>query len=723
VFNVEGTVVSNTTGITFVGLGETTAGFTLVNADGYTPYLDTVLDDIYPTDATVHPYILHFDDYTAGNYDASNPMGFESVTDPLPSGNLVMAMGCDYDYQDYVFSIDGAFDLIYAVGCTYAVSSGSKNERFTPEYRVPQHNKKAASEVSVEIIANNLAEGDIASTADVEIHVVDINHGVAVGENLDEMFADSSVGGITIEVPGVETGPIIVDISSPTGTGHDPSDPLVYAGTITNTAGAIEGAYPGLIKVLDAYAPGLNTSPLLNNMDGIQRVNPIDNPLQGLFEIIEFATYQTFSIDVATGNLPPVVGDLIPHFECPELCVGELFSVEVTEAYDPEGQDVTITWDFDGNLDFADDMDGDDTNLFGSYVYSVPGDYEAWCRVSDDTFYTDGGPLLISAMPCIPDEPVVLNTVPGGSKARKMAYNPEGGYVYLAQDNNIVVIVDVDPVEDAYEVNRLTSGSWVYQAAIGYYDGYVYCSGCWQGGVVTIDVDPPEDAYVVNTCSSPGPVEDLEVVGDRLYVAGYYSSGGLEVFDLADPSNPNYIGHVSAGNGIVTSVTATPDNQWGFFVDGYHDNEDYYPFLRVVDLSNPYSPNIVGAVQLQTNKVLPTQLDIQSDYVYIVYHPWNSNDLMSVVDVSNKTNPVKVCDINVGSNTWDVKVDGNYAYVCRGVVFGGPGYLRALDISTPSAPFLVSEVSIPGACTNAAIHCGMAYTASWENLTNIVELY
>jgi outer membrane protein assembly factor BamB len=311
VFNVEGTIVSNTAGTSFPGLGNATAGFALVNADGYTPYLDSVLDDIYPTDATVHPYILHFDDYTTGNYDASNPMGFESVTDPPPSGNLVMAMDCDYDYQDYIFNIDGAFDFIYAVGCTYAVSSQSKNARFTPEYRVPQHNKKAASEVSVEIITNDLAEGEIASTADIEIHVVDVSHGVAVGTNLDEMFADSSVGGITMEVPGVEASPVIVDVSSPTGSGHDPSDPLVYAATIANTASGVEGAYTGLVKVVDSYSTGLNESPLLGGMDGIKRVGPIENPLTGLFAIDEFATYQIF--DVIVQEPPGYIEILIPN--------------------------------------------------------------------------------------------------------------------------------------------------------------------------------------------------------------------------------------------------------------------------------------------------------------------------------------------------------------------------------------------------------------------------
>ena len=327
VFNVEGTIISNSTGNMFPALGQTAADFAMINADGYSGYLDRVLDDLYPTDATIHPYILHFDDYSAGNFDPGNPMGFGSVTDPPPSGNLVMAMGCDYDYQDYVFNlVGGAVDFIYAVGCTYAISSASKNQRFDPEYRLPQHNKKAASEVSFEVITNDLTAGDINSTAEIEIHVVDISHGVGTGSGLDQMHADSSVSGITIEIPGVEASQITVDISSPTGSGHDPTDPLVFSAIITNTVGADEGIYTGLLKVTDNYAPGQNESSLLNGMDGIKRVGPTMNPLEGLFAIPEFATYQVF--DLVVQEAPSYIEVLIPNG-------GEEWSV---------GSDREITW-------------------------------------------------------------------------------------------------------------------------------------------------------------------------------------------------------------------------------------------------------------------------------------------------------------------------------------------------------------------------------------------
>ena len=387
VFNVEGIVVSDAPATQFGLLNQSTAGFELINADGYTGYLDAVLDDIFPTDATVHPYITHFDDYSAGNFDPSNTMGFESVTDPPPSGNLVMAMGCDYDYQDYVFNLSGEpTSFIYAVGCTYAVSAASKQDRFTPEFRIPQHNKKAASEVSLHIITNNLAGEDMLSTAAIEVHVVDISHGVAAGEGLNEMFADSSVDDIFIDIPSVMTSMLILDGNNPaSGTGHDPSDPLVYEGTITNTAGATEGTYAGLIKVSDTYTPGLNTSSLLNNMDGIKRVEPIQNPLEGLFAISEFATYQTFSIYVMTGNDPPVA--VLETDPDPPL-ITQYMTIDLiaTSSYDSDGTVDLYEYDFDWDgvpANFTAD-DSNTTGLITSESYDTEGFYTIGLRVTDN---------------------------------------------------------------------------------------------------------------------------------------------------------------------------------------------------------------------------------------------------------------------------------------------------------------------------------------------------
>ncbi|MFH1515331.1 MAG: hypothetical protein ABIG42_07715 [bacterium] len=389
VFNVEGYIIADgsTPGI-FPSLGKTVGDFKLVNADGFSAYLDSSWDEFLSTTATIHPYITHFDDYSQGNFDPSNPMGFYSVTDPPPSGNLVMPMGSAENIQDYILDIplNNPIDFMFAIGCTYAVSAASKLERFTPEYRIPQHNKKAASEVSVEIITNDLTAGDPLSSATLHVKVVDINHAVTVGAALNEMRADSSVGGILVEIPGVTTSSVPFSTTPISGTGHDPTDPLIFEGTVMNEQSAPEATYNGLVKVLDTYQPGYNETPLLNRMDGIKRVDPIQNPLDGLFTITEFATYQTFSIFVEEVCTVPtdVVYNLI--LSTVRSATDEVTALRLDWDTQAEATDYFIYRKdpFDSLSSYAQIIDGVNTNNFyedssiqgnEGYQYYISGEF------------------------------------------------------------------------------------------------------------------------------------------------------------------------------------------------------------------------------------------------------------------------------------------------------------------------------------------------------------
>ena len=388
VFNVEGIVVSNATASAFSGLGESVSGFNLVNADGYTGYLDDWLDSIFPTDATIHPYKLHFDDYSPGNFDPASPTGFTSVTTPLPSGNLVMPMGSDYNFQDYVLNLGSSSEIefTYAVGCTYAISATSKSMRFTPEYRVPQHNKKAASEVRVEVTSNDLIAGDVSSTADLTIYVLDMNNGAVVGENLDQVKFESNVADIFIEVPGVMSG-VLSDYAATGGNGRDPLNPLTFTATITNSAGGGNGSYQGLVKVLDSYPTGQNESPSLNGNDGINRVEPLINPNTALFEISEFATYATFNISVSTVPQDPVAVIMTDPDPANVGTSHPYVTFDGSNSYDPDGGPIALfEWDFSWDgvpANFTPDISG--ANPVVEYSYScVEGVYSAALRVTDD---------------------------------------------------------------------------------------------------------------------------------------------------------------------------------------------------------------------------------------------------------------------------------------------------------------------------------------------------
>ena len=551
VFNVEGIVLSNAAITSFPGIGETIAGFKILNADGYTGYLDESLDEIYPTEASVHPYRLHFDDYTAGNFDPSNPHGFDSVTDPPPTGNLVMAMGCDFNFQDYIFSLDsGPIDIMYAVGCTYALSAAVKSQRFNPEYRVPQHLKKAASEISVQFVSNDLRSGDTNSSAEINIDVVDVNYGVPVGDNLNEMRAESNVDDIFVEVPGVLTSPVVVDGNSPvSGTGHSPSDPLVYSATIKNSAGGVMGTYTGIIKVTDTYPPGQNVAPLLLGKDGIKRVGPGADPLLGLYDISEFAAYQVFSVDVGSG-CGPITGSILSP-NCPITNASNEAKINFTvQASSANGGGNIVLYEVDYDYDGANfTMDASNTdgifNNVGPFKVAdpcpsnIPHDFTVAFRGTDEcvppnhTIFATCTVTVNSCLQAVGNVTLKVNYVPSDiyppdTTPQGWKFDPAGPFTLswasvsgvaeyaIYYDNNpddglkTAPLILVGTVLQSVSPTYTVPGSLI--PANRYIKGFTFyvCSRATVGGANSAESEP---AYVTTSSFETGPQYSLDCEG------------------------------------------------------------------------------------------------------------------------------------------------------------------------------------------------------------------
>ncbi|MEO7995468.1 MAG: integrin alpha, partial [bacterium] len=278
VFNVQAVVLFNDTGETvtdFPNLAQSVlTSKRLVNADGFTGYLDSAYDvDYFTTAATLHPYKLFYRDYSTGTFDGANPQGFPDYADVR--GFLAMGQGKGPDVQTLEFSVPnrGAklnFELI--VEASFGNGASNRPEKNVPEYRCPQYNKKAASEIHVGISNASptsfnglgLLDSVTASAAQVRIQALDItdaSSGVTVGANRDQIRAASDVGAIALEIPGVLSGllnepdPSSIFIS---GVGNNPANPLTYAQGITNESNADMGTYYGLVRVTDTYPLGSN---------------------------------------------------------------------------------------------------------------------------------------------------------------------------------------------------------------------------------------------------------------------------------------------------------------------------------------------------------------------------------------------------------------------------------------------------------------------------------
>lgn len=318
VFNVEAVVRFDETGqslTSFPGTGVSAVTSTrLVNADGYTGNLDAAYDEDYrPTVATIHPYRLFFRDYSRGTFDAGSPQGFPDYSDIR--GFLVMGQGQGPDEQLFEFQVPAGggpirFDLV--LQASFGVASANVGERAAPEYRLPQYNKKAASEVRVglsDVVPGNLSgrgllSGIGTSGAQVRLSVLDITDastGVTVGPDRDQLRAASDVAQLRIEIPGVLNSAITINNPASVfegGTGDDPVQPLTYGVGITNQAAATQGTYFGVVRVGDSYPLGGNiVLPQDAHRKGV--VPGFTDP----FPLAEVATYQVFEVPVKVNTI------------------------------------------------------------------------------------------------------------------------------------------------------------------------------------------------------------------------------------------------------------------------------------------------------------------------------------------------------------------------------------------------------------------------------------
>ncbi len=443
---------------------------------------------------------------------------------------------------------------------------------------------------------------------------------------------------------------------------------------------------------------------------------------QGLLPGKSISAYFPYQTTVASGT-QPVVGDLSFYWECPgDPCPGHIITFEISEAYDPGGADVTIDWDFDGDFDYADDLDGDDTNLMGEYIFPIPGFYDAWCRVDNGLTYVDVGPFAVTVIECLPDAPEVVNTINPTDPATSYNVDYADGYVYMTYSNggstgdpNGLYIFDVDPIETASQVGYVETSHM--PQAVAYKDGYCYIAGVYLLGIITVDVDPPESAHIVDTDDAVlanGFVNEAVIYGDYLYFAAQWSA--LMIYDISTPDNPVFQGKVgpTPNHEYCAAVDVSPDKSYAFITWGYEINPEMDDYLHIVDISDPTNPSIELSLDIPYNA---SSLVVDGDWCYVLV---KSN--MHVFNIENPLAAYEETSITVMSGLQDISIDGNYAYCVNFKTSPWSGQMAVVDISDPTAPVVETTIDLTGIAFGIDNHCGIGYAAVGNGL-DIIELY
>jgi len=248
--------------------------------------------------------------------------------------------------------------------------------------------------------------------------------------------------------------------------------------------------------------------------------------------------------------------------------------------------------------------------------------------------------------------------------------------------------------------------------------------------------------------TTSNPSQDVAISGSNAILAD--QAGGLKIFDISDPIQPNLI-----------ATYPTPDSFWSVTVSGNYAYVGSSSGLDVLNISNPASPQLVGEINVGNPFSTYVQdVEVSGDYALLADQDQGlivvgltvigSPRILTAVDllpsdargvdisgnyalVADGTSGLKIVDINISDPTFAqlksayttagvanaVAVSGRYAFV--GLTNGS---IQAVDISNPlfpvaaGNPLQISTFPI----TRIAIRGNYAYCSAAGTEIQVVDI-
>ncbi len=227
-------------------------------------------------------------------------------------------------------------------------------------------------------------------------------------------------------------------------------------------------------------------------------------------------------------------------------------------------------------------------------------------------------------------------------------------------------------------------------------------------GLQVYDLSVPSHPVLVASCDTPGDALDLEIVGDRAYIADGYA-GGLQIFSISDSERPRLLGSCST-HGSCFAVAVSGDRAYcAAFFEG----------IAVIDVADPTNP--ICGPHLTNVAYPPFDLAISGPYLCAIGSQgeksiWDPSG-MTVYDLSDPDAPIRRGTYHSQEGANAVRTRETLAYIAN-----ADGSLTTLDISNPDAPREVSEVEIGGYATGLCLAADRAYVSSDHGVFAVLDL-
>ncbi len=227
------------------------------------------------------------------------------------------------------------------------------------------------------------------------------------------------------------------------------------------------------------------------------------------------------------------------------------------------------------------------------------------------------------------------------------------------------------------------------------------------GGLQIFDISNPSNPVHVGAYdfNQQGIAQAIDVVGNLAYLA--VGEAGLQIIDISNPANPTLAGSI-----------ATPARARGVQVVGnlayVADDSGNGGGLQIIDVSNPASPSISGSFGVSTPGGLAGGVEVIGNIAYLT----DGNNGLQIVDVSNSANPTLIKSVATpGGAAIGLDVVGNLAYVAN-----REGGVQVIDISDPFTAFYVRTLHTPGIATGVKVVGNFAYVTDGMAGLQVIDL-
>ena len=284
-----------------------------------------------------------------------------------------------------------------------------------------------------------------------------------------------------------------------------------------------------------------------------------------------------------------------------------------------------------------------------------------------------------------PAAPSIVRTVAMPTFAPDQTAITPYGPLVLTHTDRAILLGTTDPQQPTLAAQfTVPIGVSVHAGAFDATHGYFAEEG-YGLGVVDGTTLAPIGRYDANLPASLAArdMEDISVDGGRAYLAAW--GYGVLIASLADPAAPAELGRfefpfASAIEAHGNRVYVASTTNGGIF--------------KVLDVSNPATPQELGS--LLTSQTY--DLTVRGNYAYLADGADFGDGGLRVVDVSNAAQPVVVGQ-DTGcpyANGVDASSDGNTVYIACASDATFANALRIVDTSNRAQPLLLGSITLPG---------------------------